>query len=163
MHKVFRSLKAPTAGISRANFTNLALQAWRGNLLILKGQWPGTGRQKKSNIADYFESPRCLLPFVLWASKSEVCCGLNLENCQRSKEDGQVAYCCAALSPCNKLRYSINLMEFGPLALRSLVVIITQKIVQPKLCWTTQILTIIFNFCNEPLKKVVLRASAWAH
>lgn len=42
--------------------------------------------------------PRSLLPFVPRASKSEVCCGLNLENCQRSKEDRQVAYCCAALS-----------------------------------------------------------------
>lgn len=77
--------------------------------------------------------PWCLLPFVPWASKSEVCCALNLENCQRSKEDGQVAYCCAALSSCNKLRESINLMELGPLALCSLLVIITQKIVQPKL------------------------------
>lgn len=49
----------------------------RGNLLILKGQWPGTGSQKKSNIAEYFETPSVLVPFVLRASKSVVCCGLN--------------------------------------------------------------------------------------
>lgn len=36
------------------------------------------------------KTPRCLLPFVLGASKSVVCCGLNLKNCQQSKEGGQV-------------------------------------------------------------------------
>lgn len=45
-------------------------------------------------------------------------------------------------------------MEFGPLALRLLLVIITQKIVWAKLCWTAQILTIVFHFNIEPLKKV---------
>lgn len=55
-------------------------------------------------------------------------------------------------------------MEFGPLALCSLLVIITKNILWPKLCWMAQILTIIFDFCNEPLKKgksAVLRAWAW--
>lgn len=36
------------------------------------------------------KTPRCLLPFVLGASKSVVCCGLNLKNCQQSREGGQV-------------------------------------------------------------------------
>ncbi|KAK1899075.1 Nephrocystin-4, partial [Dissostichus eleginoides] len=64
------------------------LHPWgeKGNLVILKGQWPGTGRQNKSNIADYFA---CLLTFVLGAGKSLVCWGLNLENCQWSKEGVQ--------------------------------------------------------------------------
>ncbi|KAJ4934895.1 hypothetical protein JOQ06_007676, partial [Pogonophryne albipinna] len=63
------------------------LHPWgeKGNLVILKGQWPGTGRQNKSNIADF----ACLLTFVLGAGKSLVCWGLNLENCQWSKEGVQ--------------------------------------------------------------------------
>ena len=34
----------------------------RQNLLILEGQRPGTGRQKKSNIAYYFETPSAFAP-----------------------------------------------------------------------------------------------------
>lgn len=57
------SLKALAVGASRPNFCNLAFSPEvRGNLLILKGQWPRTGRQNKSNIADYFETPLVLAP-----------------------------------------------------------------------------------------------------
>ncbi len=57
------SLKAFAVGALRPDFINLAFSPEvRGNLLILKGQWPGTRRQKKSNIADYFETPLVLAP-----------------------------------------------------------------------------------------------------
>lgn len=57
------SLKALAVGELRPDFINFAFSPEvRGNLLILKGQWPGTGSQKKSNIADYFETPLALAP-----------------------------------------------------------------------------------------------------
>lgn len=99
------SLKAHAVGTLRPDFINLTFSPEvRGNLLILKGQWPGTGKQKKSNIADYFETPWCLLPFVLGASKSVDGCVLNLKNCQQSKEGGQVGYCREGLLSCNSER-----------------------------------------------------------
>lgn len=60
---MFHSLKALAASTLRPNFINLAFRPEvRWNLHILKGQWPGTGSQKKSNIADYFETPSVLAP-----------------------------------------------------------------------------------------------------
>lgn len=58
-----RSLKALAVGALSSDFINLAFSPEvRGNLLILKGQWPGTWSQRKSNIADYFETPSVLAP-----------------------------------------------------------------------------------------------------
>lgn len=57
------SLKALALGALRADFINLAFSPEvRENLFILKRQWPGTGRQKNSNIAEYGEIPLVLAP-----------------------------------------------------------------------------------------------------
>jgi len=57
------SLKAFAVGTLMPDDISLAFcLEVRQNLLILKGQWPGTGRQKKSNISDYFETPWALAP-----------------------------------------------------------------------------------------------------
>lgn len=62
-YSMSHSLKALAVGTLSPDFINLAFgPEVRGILLILKGLWPGTGRQEKSNIADYFETPLVLAP-----------------------------------------------------------------------------------------------------
>lgn len=77
------------------------------------------GGRRNRILQATLKPPWCLLPFVLGPSKSVVCCGLNLENCQQSNEGGQVGYCREGLLSCNSERQSINLIEFSPLALCS--------------------------------------------
>lgn len=63
MYSMSHSLKALAVGALPPDFISLAFSLEvRENLLILKGQWPGTGSLKKSNIADYFETPLVLAP-----------------------------------------------------------------------------------------------------